>query len=81
MNWFEKLWNTLTGLFKKNPNRMKVKKGGKTNTRHKTDEEYNIDAKSRQEQVDKILDKISKSGYESLTKKEKDFLFNQSKNG
>ena len=30
---------------------------------------------------DKILDKISKSGYDSLTKEEKDFLFNQSKNG
>jgi membrane associated rhomboid family serine protease len=28
-----------------------------------------------QEEVDKILDKISKSGYDSLTKVEKDFLF------
>lgn len=81
VNWFEKLWNTFAGLFKKNPNKLKVKKGGKTNTRFKTDEEYNTDAKTRQAQVDKILDKISKSGYESLTKKEKDFLFNQSKNG
>jgi len=26
--------------------------------------------------VDAILDKISKSGYDSLTKMEKDFLFN-----
>lgn len=46
--------------------------------RFKTDEEYNQDAKARQEKIDKILDKISKSGYESLTKEEKAFLFQQS---
>jgi hypothetical protein len=45
----------------------------------KTDEEYNLEKKRRQEKTDAILDKISKSGYESLTKEEKDFLFNQSK--
>ena len=33
-----------------------------------------------QESIDIILDKISKSGYESLTKKEKEFLFKNSKN-
>ncbi|MEZ4890362.1 MAG: DUF6576 domain-containing protein [Crocinitomicaceae bacterium] len=37
--------------------------------------DYNFEAKQRQEKIDKILDKISKSGYESLTKREKDFLF------
>ena len=30
-----------------------------------------------QKQIDVILDKISKSGYESLTKEEKEFLFKQ----
>ncbi len=30
---------------------------------------------SQQVQIDRILDKISKSGYETLTKEEKDFLF------
>jgi len=49
-----------------------------TNTRFKTDEEYNQDAKIRQEQIDIILDKISHSGYESLTKKEKELLFRKS---
>ncbi|WP_459212430.1 rhomboid family intramembrane serine protease [Aquimarina rhabdastrellae] len=34
----------------------------------------------QQEQIDKILDKISKSGYDSLTKQEKDFLFKSGKN-
>ena len=32
-----------------------------------------------QEKVDEILDKIARSGYDSLTKDEKDFLFNYSK--
>tara|TARA_Y100001978_G_scaffold77689_1_gene69684 strand:- start:606 stop:884 length:279 start_codon:yes stop_codon:yes gene_type:complete len=31
-----------------------------------------------QVEIDKILDKISKSGYESLSKKEKEFLFKNS---
>ena len=35
---------------------------------------------TNQKQVDLILDKISKSGYESLTQKEKDFLFRAGKN-
>ena len=33
----------------------------------------------KQQKVDAILDKISKSGYESLTKAEKDFLFQAGK--
>lgn len=49
--------------------------------RTKSDEEYNYEKKNKQDQTDLILDKISKSGYDSLSKKEKDFLFNQSKNG
>ena len=32
-----------------------------------------------QKQIDAILDKISKSGYDTLTKTEKDFLFRQGK--
>lgn len=35
--------------------------------------------KEEQERVDAILDKISKSGYDSLTKQEKDYLFNAGK--
>lgn len=44
----------------------------------KTDYDYNLEKKARQEKTDAILDKISRSGYESLTKAEKEFLFNQS---
>jgi membrane associated rhomboid family serine protease len=49
--------------------------------RYKSNEDYNQERREQQIQTDKILDKISKGGYESLTKQEKDFLFKQSKNG
>ncbi len=45
----------------------------------KKDEDYNINKKAKQERMDDILDKISKSGYGSLTQSEKDFLFTMSK--
>ena len=51
----------------------------KSNNRFKSDEEYNYESKNKQDTIDVILDKISKSGYDSLSKKEKDFLFKQSK--
>lgn len=38
-----------------------------------------ISKTEKQEKIDSILDKISKSGYDSLTKQEKDFLFNAGK--
>ena len=38
-----------------------------------------ISKNEKQAKIDSILDKISKSGYDSLTKQEKDFLFNAGK--
>lgn len=46
----------------------------------KTDEQYNIEKKQRQEEIDRILDKIKESGYQSLTEREKEILFRASKN-
>ena len=43
-----------------------------------SDEDYNQSHRAKQAKVDLILDKISKSGYEALTKEEKDFLFKAS---
>ena len=40
---------------------------------------YNAQKKARQDRVDAILDKIRKSGYDSLTKEEKQFLFEASR--
>ena len=37
------------------------------------------DKETRQRKIDSILDKISKSGYDSLSKAEKDFLFKAGK--
>ncbi len=44
-----------------------------------SDEEYNLQKKEKQQRIDKILDKISQSGYNSLTKEEKELLFSTSK--
>src|SRR5690606_31142021 len=38
-----------------------------------------ISKNEKQQKIDAILDKISKSGYDSLTKQEKDFLFDAGK--
>jgi membrane associated rhomboid family serine protease len=47
--------------------------------RRESDEEYNARKRKNQEEVDAILDKIRKSGYDSLTKEEKQKLFDQSR--
>jgi hypothetical protein len=43
-----------------------------------SDEEYNLEKNAKQQKIDEILEKISKGGYESLTKSEKEFLFKSS---
>ena len=48
-----------------------------TDSRRETDEEYNMRQRQNQEEIDAILDKIRKSGYDSLTKEEKQKLFDQ----
>jgi len=44
------------------------------------DEDFNARKKSEQESIDKILDKIKKSGYDTLSAEEKRKLFDQSRN-
>ncbi len=44
------------------------------------DMEYNARKRQNQEEIDAILDKIRKSGYDSLTKEEKQKLFDASRN-
>ena len=43
------------------------------------DADFNAAKKEKQARVDSILDKISRSGYDSLSKEERDFLFHASK--
>jgi len=54
----------------------KMKKSGGSGFKQKTS---NVDDK--QKKIDAILDKISASGYDALTKEEKDFLFKSTKGG
>ncbi|MDK7374883.1 MULTISPECIES: rhomboid family intramembrane serine protease [Weeksella] len=51
----------------------------KPNEQKKSREDYEFNAQkvAKQQKIDAILDKISRSGYESLTKEEKDFLFRE----
>ena len=53
---------------------------GGSQARHETDWEYNARKKANQDEIDRILDKIRKSGYDSLTKEEKEKLFESSNN-
>lgn len=65
------------GFFKllKPKSKMKV-----SYTNKESDMEYNQRKQGEQKEIDKILEKISNHGYESLSKKEKEMLFKQSKN-
>ena len=50
-----------------------------TSTDQRTDWDYNARKQQEQADIDRILDKIRKSGYDSLTSEEKRKLFEQSK--
>ena len=73
---FEALSNRFLKLFKKRSNLKTIYKSKSTSASKK--KEFNEDLD--QQKIDAILDKISKSGYSSLSQKEKDFLFRLGKN-
>jgi membrane associated rhomboid family serine protease len=66
-----------TGDWFKSKERMKVT--FKQQAPPRDDYEYNRMKNLQQEEINRILDKIAQSGYESLTKKEKEILFKQGK--
>jgi membrane associated rhomboid family serine protease len=82
--WINPLLDGLTNLFKPRP-KMKVtyqrSKSEKANTTADVDQAYRDRRKSEMDRLDSILDKIKKSGYDSLSAQEKQFLFETSKNG
>ena len=45
----------------------------------RSDEEYNHQKAQKERDIDAILDKVAKKGYDSLTKEEKEFLFKNGK--
>ncbi|WP_298520289.1 rhomboid family intramembrane serine protease [uncultured Kordia sp.] len=76
---FERFWDRLTAYFtpkKKSPLKTVYRK---QQNKRSTSSTTSQSASEKQRKVDAILDKISKSGYESLTKAEKDFLFKAGK--
>jgi len=62
---------------KKKTHRYTVSSNYQYEPQYFTDEEHNYQKKQNEEKTNQILDKISKYGYDSLTKEEKDFLFSQ----
>ncbi|MCQ2376132.1 MAG: rhomboid family intramembrane serine protease [Salinivirgaceae bacterium] len=72
--WFSRLVESFEMLFKPKP-KMKVEYG-----RPETDRQYNNRKHAEQQQIDAILEKIAKSGYDALTAEEKEILFSQSRN-
>ncbi|GIS04525.1 MAG: hypothetical protein CM15mP107_1450 [Bacteroidota bacterium] len=60
-------------------NLFKKKHLKRVHKRPKTDDEFRYEKAERSVKIDAILDKIAKSGYDSLTAKEKEYLFKHSK--
>ncbi|MDD3878107.1 MAG: hypothetical protein PHT69_15920 [Bacteroidales bacterium] len=69
------LTKRFAGFFKFSKKRKARMKAEYNPDRPLTDDEYKAIKAEKQKKVDGILDKISKNGYESLSKEEKDFLF------
>lgn len=72
--WFENIMDNVVSLLtprKKRP----FKKVHRTKKSYTKTSEKQFDKDEQQRKIDAILDKISKSGYDSLSKAEKDYLF------
>jgi hypothetical protein len=69
---FNRIIDFFVDLFARKP-KMKVKRG----QRPLSDEQWNQNKHDENRQIDQILDKIKKSGYESLSAEEKKLLFDQ----
>lgn len=74
---FNKLMDSLFSLFKRKPDL--TVKYRKPEGRPETDMEYNARRAAEQKRIDEILDKIARSGYEGLSREEKEILFKSSK--
>jgi membrane associated rhomboid family serine protease len=70
--WLDVIVEEITGLLKPRP---KLSVSYRKDARHLRDEEYNQNKKEQQKEIDRILDKIAKGGYDNLTRQEKETLF------
>ena len=76
-SWLNRTIDWIVSLFSFKPKKPKMKAtyGGS----HQADYDYNARKKAQNEEVDRILDKLKKSGYENLTSEEKKTLFDASR--
>lgn len=72
-------WGKIMASFRKKP-KFKTTYYRPNKERPLTDEEYNRRKKRDQKKIDDILEKIARSGYENLTREEKEMLFRMSDN-
>jgi len=77
--WFENIMDWFANQFKPRHKRP-FKKVHRTKHKATSNTNKNSPQAEHQKKIDAILDKIGQSGYESLTKAEKDFLFKAGKN-
>jgi len=75
---FEKFTSGIANIFKPNK-KSPLKTVHRRSQSKKEKTSVSMPKTIKQKQIDDILDKISKSGYESLSKEEKDFLFKAGK--
>ncbi len=75
-HWMSKIIDWFVGLFKP---RTKTPKMKVEHVRNETDWDYNKRKNTEQKEIDRILDKLKKSGYNGLTTEEKRKLFDASK--
>jgi len=73
---FDRTMDSIATWFKPGKEKLKVTyKRSKEQKRPSDDKEYNKQKVAEQKEIDQILDKISKAGYDSLTSREKEMLF------
>ncbi len=74
--WINRTLDAISSLFSRKPRKpkMKVHYGNR-----QKDYDYNAKKKMQNDEIDRILDKLKKSGYESLSADEKKSLFDASK--
>jgi len=76
---FGKFLDAIANLFKKTEKKAPLKTVYRNQKQKPKMSKADYGKEANQRQIDAILDKISKSGYESLSKTEKDFLFKAGK--
>lgn len=77
--WINKVLDWITSLFSSKTRADRKRAKMKVNYSRNKDYEYNSRKKSQSDEIDRILDKLKKSGYDSLTAEEKKSLFDASK--